>query len=238
MRETEESFADTLAFSCERLEEMKVPPSKLIVYLNQLSVHQKKNIPQFSKFMAGIISKSRHCQLFAFLSRAGAWSFLNFYLLKCLAKRYGDEEMRKKVEEYGKEVDTFMRETKLKEYLRVCSSQSSFGSLPDRKPLIVKLEEKWGDYTLVKVAEMEAYLAGEFLLELSIFHFSSGIEKCVMLMWLIPSSAINVIKKAITEKRFNFTAANICELIVGEDRFIFKVIFQFLSVESSAVNKL
>ena len=223
MREAEESFATALAFASKRLE-TKVSPSELSVYTNQLTVDQKENVPQFDEHMAEISSKNSHSQLFTFLSQVGAWSFLNFYILKRVAERYGDEEMKMMVKEHGNKVDAFMRETKLKEYLRVWSGRSSYGSLPDRQPVIVKLDEEWDDYTLEKVAELEGYLAGEFLLKRSIFHFSNGAKKCVMLMWLIPSSAIAIMKKVIAEKRIDFKAANICELIVSEDRYIFKVV--------------
>ena len=231
MREEEEKFSALLAFSSERLQDLGVSPDKLKVYLTQLSVSQTENIPQFSEHMAGImLNVDSHSKIFTFLSRVGAWGFLNFYLLKCVARRYGDDEMKGEVEKYGTEVDTLKSETKLKDYLRACSNRSPYGSLPERKPLIVKLEEEWGDCTLADVAEQEGYLAGEFLLEQYIFHFSNAAKGCVTLTWLIPTTAIPLIRRAITENRVKLKGT-ICELIVGDECFIFKVTYEILSTQ-------
>ena len=232
MRQQEEKFAHLLAFASDRLQALPgVTPDMLRVYVTQLSVGQKESIPQFSDHMAGIISESSFSQMFALLSRIGAWGFLNFYLLKCIADRYGDDEMKREVEAYGSEVDTFKSETKVKDYLRIC--RSAYGSLPERKPLIVKLEEKWEHYTLADVAEEEGYLAEEFHLEPYIFNLSNGGEGSVMLMWLIPASAIPLIKRAVMENGMK-SATNICELIVDDQRFIFKVIqMEVLSLASA-----
>ena len=198
-------------------------PDKLRVYITQLSVSLKEYIPQFSEHMAEIFSESSYSQMFAFLSRVGAWGFLNFYLLSCIANRYGDDDMKRKVEAYGSEVDTFKTETKVKDYLRIWSGRSAYGSLPERKPLIAKINEEWEHYTLADVAEVEGYLAEEFFLETYVFHLSNGREGSVVLMWLIPASAVPLIKRAVMEKRMK-GAPNICELIVDDQRFIFKVI--------------
>ena len=233
MRAQEEKFAGLLAFASDRLQALPgVTPDMLRVYITQLSVSQKENIPQFSEHMVGIISESSYSQMFAFLSRVGAWGFLNFYLLSRIANRYGDDDMKRKVEAYGSEVNVFKSETKVKDYLRIWSGRSAYGSLPERKPLIAKLEEKWEHYTLAEVAEKEGYLAEEFSLEPYVFHLSNVGEGSVILMWLIPASAVPLIKRAVMEKRME-GVPNICELIVDDQRFIFKVIqIEILSLTS------
>ena len=224
MDEEKEKFAALLVIAWKKLKVLGVAPNEMGVYLTQLSVQQMESTPLlFDDHMGGIISKKSHSQMFMVLSRVGAWGFLNFNLLSCVAKRYGDEDLKSKVREYGRGIASFMKGTKFEDYLRVCTNRIPYGILPGREPLIVELEEKWGDFTLDKVAKLQGDLEGQFGLEPYIFNLCNGGPKCVMIMWLIPSSAVSIIKKAIMEKRVDFRGLNICELIVGENRFIFKV---------------
>ena len=223
MKEEKKKFALLQATACQKLQDLGRKPEIIAVYLTGLSVQQGEATPLFDEHMAGILFKQSLSQMFMFLSRVGAWGFLNFDLLSCIANQFGDDDLNSKVEEYGRGIASFMEETKFEDYLRVYTNRIALGSLPGRKPLIAKLEGKWGEFTLDKVTKLQGDLEGEFRLEPYILKLCNGGQKCVMVMWLIPSSAVSIIKKAITEKRVDLTGSNICELIVGEDRFVFKV---------------
>ena len=224
MKEEKKKFAVLQATACQKLQDLGRKPEIIAVYLTGLSVEQGEATPLlFDEHMAGIICKQSLSQMFMFLSRVGAWGFLNFDLLSCIANQFGDDDLKREVEEYSRGIASFMEETKFEDYLRVCTNRIPYGSLPGRKPLIVKLEDKWGDFTLDKVAKLQGDLEGEFRLEPYIFKLCNGGQMCVLVMWLIPSSAVSIIKDAIMKKRVDFRDSNICELIVGEDRFVFKV---------------
>ena len=209
-------FALLLLTTYRKLKACNVPVEELRVYLTELSVSRKENVPLFSKQMAEIIVQTSLDQVITFMSRIGGWDFLNYYLLECVAEDFGDSELQGKVKEYGERVEVFKAMTKLAEFLRVWSSRSPQGSLPDRETLIVKLEAQlWKDCTLADVARQERWLASEFQLEQYAFHFSNAEPGCVCLMWLIPVSAVPLILKAIQDEKPNFTAASICEVVIG-----------------------
>ena len=190
-----EKFAALLMITHDFLVANNVSPESLHVYLTQLSVSTKENIRTFSDSMAEIISQSTINQIFAFLSRIGAWSFLNFHLLDSVANRFGNKSVIGEVEEYSQQIQVFKKETKLIDFLRVWSGRSPYGSLPDRMPLIAKLKAKWPEYTLADLARDQEYLASEFELEQHAFHFSNAEKGCVCIMWLVPTSAVPLINK-------------------------------------------
>ena len=216
-----EEFAALLSLVHHYLETNNVPPGDLHVYLTQLSVSTKENIPFFSDSMAEIMSQRTINQIFAFLSRIGAWSFLNYRLLECVAKRFGDEDLRGKVWEYGQQIQVFKSQTKLADFLRVWSGRSPYGTLPDRMPLIAKFEANWPEFTLADLAKLQGYIASEFNLEEYVLHFSNGESGCVHLMWLVPTSVVVLIKRAIMENNPNLKLMNISELTF--DGFVYKV---------------
>ena len=218
--ELDGKFAKLLAFAHEKLKAL-VSADTLRVYITQLSVSQKEQIPLFSKHMADIISETSHSKIFTLLSRMGAWSMLNFRLLHRITEEYGDDELKAELSSYSTDVDVFKQETTLEDYLYVMSSRSAYGSLPERQALIVKVMEEWKGCTLADVAEEECYLANEFQLEPHIMHFSNGKPGSVVLMWLIPAAAVSLIVKAM-EKGTTLNR-KILQLIVDGKEYTFKV---------------
>ena len=220
MCEMEEKFASLLILAHERLKTV-APIDDIHLYLNQLSVGQKENVPMFDEHMAEIITHSTLKAVFMFLSRIGVWDFLNHRLLAHIAKKYPDKVLEAAVLTYSKDVDTFKERTKLEDFLRIWPGRTRYDSDPQRVPLASKLNAQWKEYTLADLANHEGYLASEFLLNQFIFHFSNAEPGCVTLMWLIPASAAALIKKSIMKRQPDLKKMNIQELTVGD--FIYKV---------------
>ena len=221
VRVMNEKFAALLMITHDFLVANNVSPESLHVYLTQLSVSTKENIRTFSDSMAEIISQSTINQIFALLSRIGAWSFLNFHLLESVANRFGNKPLMGGVEEYSQQIQVFKKETKLIDFLRVWSGRSPYGSLPDRMPLIARLKAKWPEYTLADLARDQEYLASEFKLEQHAFHFSNAEKGCVCIMWLVPTSAVPLISRALLKSKLSLRGNKILKIEVPE--FLFKV---------------
>ena len=210
-RELEDRYAQLVACAPGKL---TAPLSTVRLYLNGLSTSLKENVPFYGDQMIEIINETTFDEVFNLLTRIGSWDFLNFYILERLAKTFGNKELVGEIEQYGKEIETFKKEAKLTDFLRVWSGRSSHGTLPNRKRVIVKLQAKWPDYTLADVADVEKYLAGEFLLEQFIFKFSDAERGCVTIMWLVPASVIPLMKAAAKELENKLSQTDIQELSI------------------------
>ena len=222
----EERFGALLVKTSTELETLKAPVDKVCLYLTSLSASKQANAPYFDKYTAALMSESSISRIFTILSRNGDFNFLNFRLLQLAVKKFGNQNLKAQVEDYGVKVIEFMKETKLTDFLRVWSGQAAYGSVLDRQLLVVKLDREWPKATLWCIAETEKYLAGEFQLNDFIFRFKEARPGCVILMWLIPSCAAQLIKDAMKTKTPNFKRMKIRELIVNGD-----VLFQVLALQ-------
>jgi len=222
----EESFADLLVTTSTELVKLKAPVDDVRLYLTSLSAAKQANAPYFDKYTAALLSEFSISRIFTILSRNGDFDFLNFRLLLLVVKKFGNQNLRAQVEDYRVKVIEFMKETKLADFFRVWSGQAAHGSVLDRQLLIAKLDREWSKATLWCIAEMEKYLAGEFQLNDFIFRFKGARPGCVILVWLIPSCAAQLIKDTMKIKTPNFKEMKICELIVNGD-----VLFQVLALQ-------
>ena len=200
IKKMEEKFADLLASAHEMLSQNPQHLGNIQVYLSQLSLSETESIPLLDEHLSEIARTSTLPQIFTLMSRIGAWDFLNFHLLECLGKRFGGSNLQALIDGYCKEAEDFKAETKIGDFIRVWSGRPSYGSTPKRTPLIMELESNWEEYTLSDLARHEKWLATEFKIEQFAFHFSGSNPGSVLLMWLIPTSAIPLIIEGIKGK--------------------------------------
>ena len=219
----EEGFASLLLTASIELRKLGVAIDELVLYLTNLKVSTQADDPLFDQYTLSLLNESSLNQIFTILSRTGAINFLNFRLLQLVVKKFGNQNLKDQMKEYGEEVTKFMSETKFTDFYRIWSGQAAHGSVPNCQPLVVKLDRKWPEATLSTIADMESYLAGEFQLNMFIFHFSQANRGCVSLVWLIPACAARLIKETMQTKQPNFHEMNIQELIVNGE-VLFSVI--------------
>ena len=213
------------------LKDANVTESHVRIFLNQMSVGQKENIPLYEQRMAEIISHVTLEEIFLFCSRIEVWNFLNFQLLQDLADHFKVEQLKICLQGYSAAVDAFKRNTKLVDFLRIWAGRNSLKTLPDSEPVFAKLKAfKWEDYTLEDVARHEKYLASEFRLRQLVMRFSNAGEGCVVLMWLVTKSVAAKMKKIMSGKeKPHFDSLTIEELNIGGR--IFKVLTTLLIQE-------
>ena len=221
VRRFETEFAGLLCFAHDVLKGAGVTESHVRIFLNQMSVGQKENIPLYEQRMAEIISHVTLEEIFLFCSRIEVWNFLNFQLLQDVADQFKVEQLKTRLQEYSTTVDAFKRNTKLADFLRIWAGRNSLKTLPESEPVFAKLKAfKWEDYTLEDVARHEEYLASEFRLRQLVMRFSNAAEGCVVLMWLVTKSVATEMKKIMSGKeKPAFDSMTIEELNIGGRTF-------------------
>ena len=199
VRKLETNFAGLLCFAHDVLKDAGVTESHVRLFLNQMSVGQKENIPLYEQRMAEIISHVTLEEIFLFCSRIEVWNFLNFQLLQDLADHFEVEQLKTRLQEHSTAVVAFKRNTKLMDFLRIWAGRNSLKTLPESEPIFAKLKAfKWDDYTLEDVARHEKYLTSEFRLRQLVMRFSNAGEGCVLLMWLVTKSVAAEMKKIMS----------------------------------------
>ena len=224
VRKLERDFAGHLCFAYNALKRAGIPDDDVQIFLNEMSVSQRENIPMFEQRMADIISHVTLKEIILFCSRMQIWDFLNYQILQDIADHFKVEELQTRLQEYSIAVIAFKRNTKLVDYLRIWSRRNSLNTLPDSEAVFAKLSAiKWDECTLEDVARHENYLTSEFQLRQLVMHFSNAGEGCVLLMWLVTKSVAAEMKKIMSsEDKPAFDSMTIEELNIGGR--IFKVL--------------
>ena len=240
VRKLETDFAGLLCCAYDILKDAGVKDSSMRIFLNQMSVSHKENIPLYEQRMAEIVSHVILEEIFLFCSRIEVWNFLNFQLLQDAADHFEVEELQKRLHEYSTAVDAFKRNTKLVDFLRIWAGRNSLKMLPNSEPVFAKLKAiKWEDCTLEDVAHHEKYLASEFHLKQLVMRFSNAGEGCVVLMWLVTKSVATEMKKIMSsEEKPAFDGMTFEELNIGGTTFeVLTTLICFLSIRNRYMSR-
>ena len=130
--------------------------------------------------------------------------------------------MKERLKQYEKELRAFYLNTKLSQYATVVSKeiQSSPPPKPDFVKLIVKLGERWSEYTLKCVEDFRQSFIDEFSLAPYTLRFHEAKPGCISLTFLIPSSLAPFLIIESKSKLGFFHDLHILSLVIGEN-FVF-----------------
>ena len=221
VRKLERDFAGHLCFAYNALKHAGIPDDDVHIFLTEMSVSQRENIPMFEQRMADIVSHVTLKEIILFCSRIQIWDFLNYQILQDIADHFRVEELQTRLHEYSIAVNAFKRNTKLGDFLRIWSRRNSLSTLPDSEAVFAKVSAiNWDECTLEDVARHEKYLTSEFQLRQFVMRFSNAGEGCVLLMWLVTKSVAAEMKKIMSsEEKPAFDSMTIEELNIGGRTF-------------------
>ncbi len=226
MLETE--LNDLQDMLCESLRRNEVSIDRVRRYISSLSVSRKENIPRFNKHMKEIFGCLSLEELFTCLNRLGAWCILNFLTLEDIIRKFSSDdcELIEKLRQFEDTISAFKATTNLSMFLEVWSGRRFYDRDSEGHiPVIVKLQTKWRNFTLAKVAEIEGFLANAFELHKSLFQLANAQPGCVAIVWLVPLSVMTAVQKAMKERLPYLWKSNIQELIVGNLLFVVSCLY-------------
>ena len=172
---------------------------KLFLTNLSVSIREDTDCRVFTHRQAEIITYSTLTQVFQWLTIHGFWSFLNYYLLDCLVKEYGNEALKTSLDNFNTDMEQFKNEMKLVDFLPAWSGRSAHFTESGFQAIILRLHKAWSKCTLADVAKMEGFLESRFLINRFILRFANGQPGSVVIMWLVPSHVIEYIKKVAME---------------------------------------
>ena len=221
----EERFSDLLCDVQEFLKsETNVEAIKLYLTSLSMSIREDVSPTVFTSQQAVIITHSKLTQIFEWLTTNGFWSFLNFYLLERLVDKYGNADLKIRVDAYKQDMESFKLEMKLVDFLPAWSGRSPHIPASGFEPIILRVNKDWSGCTLADVARLEGFLESRFLINRFLLRFANGRPGSVVIMWLAPSHVIAFMKQRImavgTE---SLTEVGVIE-VKFEDKIVLKVI--------------
>ena len=123
-------------------------------------------------------------------------NFLSYSLVSHLITQYGNDELKKEMDEYCKRMAVFRHETYLAIFCEVCNDKPE---KDDSKysTMITKHQIDWATATLEDVENIRK----DVCCELSLYDYSLNLQQvargCVEITWLVPRSLVAYIQKSI-----------------------------------------
>ena len=221
--ELEDEFDDVLVLVQRSFESNAVPLNEFRLRVTRLCVSQKQNIPVFNQSMLEVINQSSCDEIFSFLTRMEVWDILNFRVLQKIVKTHipDDAEVHRKIDEYSQRVEKFKEITMLRDFIRVRTSGTT--AIPGYRTVMVKIKRDYNTFTLANLAEEEKFLANEFYLNQFIFRLKDAGRGCVQITWLVPASAIPLLKPEILAKKGEALKQRKMLEIRVDDRYVYTV---------------
>ena len=187
-------------------------------FLTLLHTARKENQPELAQPPPHGLTKV--CDVINHFSIVGAWDFLNFLLLVDLIEKYEcgiEGDMAK----YREEIEEFKKVTKLRDFLKAWSGRSTItqeeNNVQGVVDLTVKVDGTWPDFTLADLSDKEGFMEEEFQARQFVFQLRNGRGGCVRLIWVVPLSVAESMKKTLLDRKPNLIEGGILQLAIKGD---------------------
>ena len=219
----QKKFDDVLLLAQKSFKSRAVPLSELRLKVTSLCVSQKQNIPLFDQSEIRLINTYSYEEIFTFLTSKEVWGFLNFQVLQEIVEQFipSDTEVSGKISEYTPQVDAFKDETYLQDYVRIRGSGAN--TIPEYRDVMVKIQRDYDRFTLADLSKEEGFLANQFLLNQFIFWLKNVEPGCIQITWLVPASAVQLLKPDELAKKGKALKERGIREIWVDGRYVYKV---------------
>ena len=125
------------------------------------------------------------------------WNFLNFDLLEHVVSGFGSEDLKKKMESYEFDLQSFRKATKVCDFIACWPVRGQTPPESELREFVAKVDYQWDHCTLEDLDMLEGVITRKFFLPkfaLRLREFKPG---SVIIMWLIPAPFVRGLQEAI-----------------------------------------
>lgn len=148
------------------------------------------------------------------------WNFLENDLLISIVKRYGDEEIKSKIDNYSKDLREFLENRKLSEVSQTRSLQLSSSDDITSEPVLMKFN--LSDPTLQKILDLKSKICEILGINPSSLRICDIKEGCIQITFLIPVQISEFVfcRPFSHEQQKALQEASVIKLIWRDEPFI------------------
>ena len=163
--------------------------------------------------------------------------YLHYSLLKYVIDLYGSNELKRRIERFEKEIESFRKSTRLEVFSKVCDDEPEEINGKFVK-MVSKHQMDWSTATLEDVEKFRI----KFCRELSLYDFSLNLLKvargCAEVTWRVPRSLVTYIQNSVKPSSQSMMEHHVTTLTI--DGFIvydksFGIQFSFVIVSCTYV---
>ena len=211
VKEKESKFRNLVRRTYRYLEKALTDLNDFKVSVTVLPASYKKdNIIFAGEDLRSIANATKLVQIFCILNKY--WDWFHYELLEAIVNDYGSVRLKRKVDEYRKEMERFANALPLRHFSRHRFSNDLENSIP----LSVRIRGDFYSYTLEQARQQQRDLAKEYDLQPYSLRLSTAEPSSVVLIFLVPSAVVGDMIIKSPSMHCYFSEHNIFQLTIGE----------------------
>ena len=173
------------------------------VWLTSLDVFRQREHQEFIKDHLTNIEKGTH--LSNLWARLGIyWNFLNFDLLEHLVSGFGSEDLKKKMESYKFDLQSFRKATRICDFIDCWPERVEPPPECELREFVAKVGYCWENCTLEDLDMLEGVITRKFFLPRFVLHLREIKPGSIAITWLIPVSFVTGLQETIETTKIEF----------------------------------
>ena len=132
------------------------------------------------------------------------WNFLNFDLLEHVVSGFGSEELKKKMESYESDLQSFRKATRLCDFIACWPVRGQTPPESELREFVAKVDYHWDHCTLEDLDMLEGVITRKLFLPKFTLRLRGIKPGSVIIMWLIPAPFVKGLQEAIESTSSEF----------------------------------
>ena len=156
-----------------------------------------------------------------FLILSDYWSWFNYYLLEEIINKYGDEDDRRRRDDFKEKFSTFAHNRIIEFSQHPMIFGAAVGDGKTRVPLLFKVDKNWDSVHINQLAEIHRNLADILEVNPHTLYLASIRQGCILMKFLVPSSVAQAVFPLSASQKDALAASDVMLVKCGNHRYRF-----------------
>ena len=203
VKQLQDRFGYLVYDTYEELVDKRISVHNVHAWLTTLDVFRQREHQEFIKDHLTNIEKGTH--LSNLWARLGIyWNFLNFDLLEHLVSKFGSEDLKKKMESYKFDLQSFRKATRICDFINCWPERVEPPPECELREFVAKVGYCWENCTLEDLDMLEGVITRKFFLPKFVLRLREIKPGSITVTWLIPVSFVIGLQKTIESTNIEF----------------------------------
>ena len=203
MKQLQDHFIHLAYCTYKALVDQGINVHDVHAWLISLDVFQQREHQEFIKDHLTKIDKETH--LSNLWARLGMyWNFLNFDLLEHLVSGFGSEDLKKKMESYKVDLQSFRKATRICDFINCWPERVEPPPERELREFVARVGYCWENCTLEDLDMLEGVITRKFFLPRFVLHLREIKPGSIAITWLIPVSFVTGLQETIESTNIEF----------------------------------
>ena len=217
VRQLEDRFLELTECTYELLVDRNIDVNRLRARLVSLDVSRKHEHQEFiNNHLMNVDQRMTFTDLWARLGNY--WDFLNFDLLEHIINKFGSEDLKRKMESYKHDLQSFRRSTRLCDFIDCWPVRGQTPPEMELRDFVAKVGHHWENCTLEHLETLKGFITHKFFLPEFTLQLKKLTKGSITITWLIPVSFVKSLQEDVQHTSSEFFMEQNIEAVIIDGR--------------------